>query len=248
MSESITPGARGPIDEKHAYAAQLRANLARAKVLRQSANSDPRDAYDRLRLREWQASRLARTHADLLASPRFGPAAAFFLSDLYGPKDFSERDHEVERIVPTLIALLPAAAICTISQAIEVDALSEELDAAMVEELRRAGAIGCITGPAYAEAYRRCDNHELRERQIMLIREVGESLDRLTRKPLVGAALRMMRAPAQLAGLGELHAFLDLGYSTFRRMGSAEEFLRIIVERETRLMNDIWKGRNVGIE
>ncbi len=37
-------------------------------------------------LQRWQSARLARTYADLLASPRYRPAAAFFLDELYGSR------------------------------------------------------------------------------------------------------------------------------------------------------------------
>ena len=142
--------------EKAHWVAQLRQHLGRAKALRGAANADPRMAQDRLRLRTWQAGRLAATYRDLLDSERYNAAARFFLTDLYGPKDFSERDHEVERILPTMSATLPASGIRTVALAIEVDALSEELDAAMVAELRRARAMAKITEKAYAEPYRRC--------------------------------------------------------------------------------------------
>jgi hypothetical protein len=133
----------------------LRQHLKTAKHLRLQANTEPEAARARLRLREWQAGRLARTHAVLLAvSPRFGEAAQFFLSDLYGPKDFSSRDEEVERILPLLIKMLPASALRTIALAVELDALSEELDSAMIAELCRAGLIDCIDEDAYAGAYR----------------------------------------------------------------------------------------------
>jgi len=183
-------------EEKEHWVAQLRQHLGRAKALRAAANADPRMSADRMRLRGWQADRLAATYRDLLDSERYNAAARFFLTDLYGPKDFSERDHEVERILPTMSATLPASGIRTIALAIEVDALSEELDAAMVAELRRARAMSKISGKAYAEAYRRCGKRAQRELQLKLIGEIGEALAALVRKPLVHAALRLMRGPA----------------------------------------------------
>ncbi len=62
-------------------------------------------------LRLWQSQRLAQTYADLLAGPRSGPALRFFLSDLYAPRDFSQRDHDVERIHAFLSRVMPPQTI-----------------------------------------------------------------------------------------------------------------------------------------
>ena len=227
---------------KEHWVAELRRHLAVAKALRAEANADPRMKQDRLRLRAWQAERLAATYRDLLASARYHDAARFFLTDLYGPKDFSERDHEIERILPTMSATLPAAGIRTIALAIEVDALSEELDAAMVAELRRDRAMAKITAEAYAGAYRRAAHRRQRERQLGLIGEIGEALAALTRRPLIHAALRIMRGPAKLAGLAELHMFLEHGYDAFHRMGDPVEFLETIATREEIILRQLFDG------
>lgn len=228
--------------EKERWVAELRRHLAAAKALRAAANADPRMAQDRLRLRGWQSERLAATYRDLLDSGRYEAAARFFLTDLYGPKDFSARDEEVERILPTLSATLPAAGIRTIALAIEVDALSEELDAAMVAELRRARTVAKITEKTYAEAYRRCGRRAQRELQLALIGEIGAALAALVRKPLVHAALRLMRGPAKLAGLAELHQFLEDGYAAFHGMGDAAEFLDTIATREHIILRQLFDG------
>lgn len=225
-------------DDKHRYAALLRSNLSRARNLRAAAAASGDDRADRNRLREWQSLRLARTHRDLLDSPRYGPAARFFLDDLYGPKDFSRRDDEVERIVPLMTRLLPPSALRTIAMAIGLDARSEELDTAMISALRDAGCMRQIDEQTYAGAYRACNNRPQREAQIRLVGEIGAALAGLTRMPLLTGMLRMMRGPAHVAGLQELHEFLDRGFGAFKHMGSAEEFLRTVRDRETALMVD----------
>jgi hypothetical protein len=229
-------------DDKASCAAALRSHLHTAKTLRRQAKQAPDVARKRILLRQWQADRLARSYADLLASERFGLAARFFLSDLYGPKDFSSRDDEVERILPLLLSLLPVSALRTIALAVEVDALSEELDAAMVAELDRAGAIERIDEAAYAAAYRRVGQPEDRERQIALIRATGDALERLSGKPLLSTLLKLMRGPAHLAGLADLHAFLENGFAAFRHMGKADEFLDRIENRELTLFNKLFSG------
>ena len=219
-------------------AQRLRDHLATVRALRAGARTDPAVQERRLALRAFQTQRLERTYPDLLASPRYGPAAAFFLSDLYGAKDVTARDEGVARILPMLVRVMPAAALDTIARAVELDALSERLDLALVDELRRREPAGRTIGDAiYAAAYRAAGTRADRERQIALTGEIGAALDRLAHKPLLGGALRIMEAPARQAGLGALHDFLARGLKAFRHMRGAEEFLRIIDRRE-RLINE----------
>ena len=115
--------------DRTACVADLKCFLAEARDLRLAAAADPVRGQRRDRLRAWQAARLAKTHADLLASPQFNIAATFFLSDLYGPKDFSERDTEMEKVLPIMTTMLPVSGLRTLLLAVEVDALSERFDA-----------------------------------------------------------------------------------------------------------------------
>lgn len=223
--------------EKAAVAARLERDLKMAAGLRRIAAADPVHAAERDHLRAWQAGRLAATYPGLLESPRYGAAATFFLSDLYGPKDFSARDAEVERILPMLVNTLPLSGLTTLALAVELDALSEDLDASMVDALRQRGKASTIDAAAYMLAYRTVGRRNSRLRQIRLIVDTGEALEALARKPWVAGALALMKGPAHLAGLGELHAFLERGFSTFKHMGNAGEFLERIETEESLLMN-----------
>ena len=223
-------------EEKTAVAERIGRDLRLAASLRRNASADPVRAEERDRLRAWQAKRLARTYPDLLDNPRYGPAAAFFLSDLYGPKDFSARDAEIERILPMLVKALPLSGLSTLSLAIELDAVSEDLDARMVDALRQRGCISSIDDAAYARAYASTGRQAQRIRQIKLIGDTGAALEALARKPFVAGALSLMRGPAHMAGLGELHDFLERGFTTFKKMGRADAFLDRIETRERELM------------
>ena len=224
--------------------AALRQHLHAAKALRQNARGDPASEAARQQLRAWQAERLAKTHADLLASPRCGAAARFFLSDLYGPKDFSRRDEEVERLLPLLNTILPPSALEAIGLAIEVDALTESLDSALLARLKKKGQPLQIDDNGYAAAYRALDRNTDRLRQIALIRQTGETLRKVAATPLIGVLLRMMRIPAQRAGLGELQAFLEHGLDAFRAMGdAAPRFLELIEQRETALHHRLMQNQ-----
>jgi hypothetical protein len=221
---------------------RIRGSVVRAKSLRDSTRSDGERAAERTALRAWQAARLERSYADLLSDPRHRAAAQFFLSDLYGAKDFTERDEEIARIVPTLATVLPLGAAQSLALAVELDALSEELDAQLLAQLKARTRAGPLTiDPAgYAAAYRACGNRPARERQIALVDAIGHLLDRVAHKALVTAAMEIMRGPAHLADLGELHDFLQRGLSAFRGMRGAEVFLATVRERESAIMDRLF--------
>ncbi len=228
--------------EKDRVVAQLITNLEQASRLRAHATATPGELAARMHLRQWQADRLSRSYGDLLQSPRFGQAANFFLSDLYGPKDFSARDADLARLVPLMTKMLPLAGLQTVCRTIELDALSERLDGEMAAELKQRG-VRNIDGDRYAAAYRRVGDRPGRERQIELIIDVGGALDRLTHMPLIGGMLHLMREPAHLAGMGAIQAFMERGFDSFRQMGSATEFLETIRSRETQMLQDLFAGR-----
>ncbi len=196
-------------------------------------------------LKHWQAARLARTHADLLAEPRYRDAARFFLDDLYGAKDFSQRDAELTRVIPTLTRLLPDAALSTLADAVELDALSERLDEALACALRPDSAAQ-ITDQDYARAYRNSATRPEREHQLDLVLVVGRSLDRLVKHPLIGRLLAAMGGPARMAGLTAMHEFLVGGFEAFRRIGGASEFLRRIDARERLILRLLFDGADAG--
>ncbi len=211
-----------------------------AADLRASRAATPWAAHGHRLLREWQAQSLAQRHADLLDSPRFGATALFFLTDIYGPEDLSRHEAGVRRVVPIMKKVLPAAGLETVADAIELNALSETLDAAMVEAL--GPDVEGLDPATYGRAYRSVGRRPDRERQIDLIAHLGRSLDHLTQQPFVGKALLVMRKPALLAGLGELQVFLERGYAAFLDMGGADEFLDIVVSRERAVLQALFAG------
>jgi hypothetical protein len=213
---------------------RIEAQLDAAAAARDLLAGDAQAAAKREALRVWQAARLARTHDDLLQSPRYKNTASFFLTDIYGPKDLSRHEQAVRRIMPLMTTVLPAAGLETVADAFELNALSESLDAAMLIAL--GGKVFNLTDADYARAYRAVDQRADRERQIELIMHLGQSLDRLTRKPFIGTTLTMMRGPAAAAGLGDLQDFLERGYTVFRKMHGADEFLERIASRERALL------------
>lgn len=189
-------------------------------------------------LKEYQQRRFAKTYPDLLASDRYQAAARFFLDELYGPRDFTGRDRQFARIVPSLVRLFPGDVVRTVERLARLHALSEQLDTAMSEVDPGAG---CKWDPSsYVRAWRQVGRPEDRRRQIAWTLEVGRSLDHLVGKPFLARSLRLMRGPAQLAGLAELQRFLESGFAAFQGMQGAAGFLRVVAEREERLLGELF--------
>lgn len=226
--------------EKDLAVRRLHEQLERSLSARRAGQQDAAAQAARDILRQWQAARLARTHADLLANPRFRAGAEFFLADLYGPEDLGPGIQSVKGIIPVMEVTMPAPGIETVADAIELDALSEALDAAMVAALKRNG--GAIDAASYGAAYRRVGRREDRTRQIDLISDLGQSLEKLTHARFIGIALSLMRKPAQLAGLGHLQAFLERGYAAFRKMEDPLEFVATVTEREAAISKALFAG------
>jgi hypothetical protein len=217
---------------------RLAAGLARVIELRRALHADPELNARWLAVKHWQAQRLARTYPDLLASPRYRPASEFFLEELYGAKDF-----EALRVVPKLARMLPERAVETMALAVELDETSESLDARLAKAIRLP-----IDAAGYARAYRETGTLAERQLQIETVDRIGQTLEKLARIPLLSGMLHMMRAPAEAAGFGHLHRFLQSGFDAFRAMGSAGEFLRTIRGRETALMQALFAGRTAELE
>lgn len=224
--------------------ADLDTLLARKRVLDARCASDPAIATRLEMLRAWQASRLARTYADLRVDPRYAAATEFFLSDVYGSSSRAQRDADLERAWRYLKRALPRSVLTILGRAVTLEVQSEELDLAMAELM----PAGLLTPDSYASLYRRVDRADERRRQIDLLIAVGTDLDRVVNHPWIGVALRAAHLPAHAAGCGVLQDFLERGFAAFTRMKGAREFLAVIRQRETRLLEALLSGATQPIE
>jgi hypothetical protein len=182
-------------------------------------------------IKEFQQRRFRHTYADLLDSERHGAVCRFFLEELYGPGDFSQRDEQFVKVVPALVRLFPEEIVDTVASLAELHALSERLDTEMGRHLARAS----VEVLGYVNAWRSTGQNAQRNLQIDLTLQVARSLDLLTRRPLLRNGLRLMRPPARAAGLGELQRFLECGFDTFRAMKGAAVFIATVERREREL-------------
>ena len=189
-------------------------------------------------LQRWQVERLQTTYADFSSDPRHRRAIAFFIEDLYGPHDFTQRHRDLRKVLLQWERMLGERALQAVLHALELEALSQSLDLAMLAVLGTAK----LTIASYAAAYRRADRREDRQRQIWLIVAAGRELDALIHVSGIGVALRAARLPARMIGVSTLQEFLERGYRAFKAMGGAQPLLRTIEQRETTIMQRLFAG------
>jgi hypothetical protein len=217
---------------------ELRQLLARNAALRDVFGDSPQSGVRLAELQKWQSQRLLRSHADLRANPRYRSAVEFFFSELYSGGDPRARDRDLQRVHHVMERLLPGEALRALMLAIELEIVSQELDADVVRNL----PAGPITVESYAEGYRAAGRRPDRERQIELLGLIGGFLDHVVRKPVVRALVRLARGPAHAAGFGSLQEFLERGLDAFEAMHGAGEFLSTIRDREVRAMERVLAG------
>lgn len=176
-------------------------------------------------LKRYQAMRFERCYADLLTSPRYSGAARFFLEELYGPQEFAERDTQFGRIVQGLVRVFPEEIVGTVEKLGQLHALSEALDDTAAQHLPRQAPGALPSAADYVRAWQATGRAPAREQQIELTLAIGRALEGYTRSRMMRTTLRLMRGPAQAAGLAALQRFLEAGFDAFGAMKGADEFL-----------------------
>ena len=137
--------------------------------------------------------------------------------------------------------VLPERLLGAAADAIELSVLSHLLDLRMARTLKAAN-VSVVNEETYGRAYRKAGVRRLRVHQIGLVVELGHTLERAVSKPMIGHLLRLARGPARAAGLSELQSFLERGFSAFRSLGNAREFVEDIAHRERSVSDRLFSG------
>jgi len=194
-------------------------------------------------LQKWQRQRLAGNYSDLMEQESYRRACDFFLTELYGGLDFLKRDQDMNRVMPVMERLLPDKVLMSLAAAFELQAISLEFDMKMAQ-IMESNAVGELDVPVYTLVYQACGDRPKREKQILLIRQLGIDLTRLVDKPLVTQLVRLTRGPARAAGFGKLQDFLETGLLSFRGLQDSAFFIDTIYQREWLNMQMLFAGSN----
>lgn len=198
---------------------------------------------------DWQARRLKATHRDLYEHPGYHAGLEFLLTDLYAPAGMTRRDDNIDRVFPKMVKWLPDNLLDTFAGLVELNLLTQALDLELAELLsEKQQPLTELDIPGYCEAYRSSQRLDDRAKQIELVAEVGQQLDRYVRNRTLGWLLSMAKTPAEMADLSDLHSFLHRGYSAFRKMDKVEDLIDRLVRRERTVMEQILAGHPAPFE
>jgi hypothetical protein len=186
-------------------------------------------------VQKWQCKRLLASHQEMYQQTRFKPAVEFFINELYGPNDFSQRDQDIARIVPKMSKFLPEKALRSLASALHLNTLSFELDFDLAKKLVNTE----INRDTYALAYISCDNLVNRQQQIDYIRALGNDLADVVKIKGISSLLFLSRKPAKMAGVLALHEFLEKGFKSFKNLGNVADFIVPIANKEHQIMQQL---------
>lgn len=231
-------------------AQKIRVAVARVSALREAEQREPPLGAAVGAIKRIQARRFSGSYCDLLQGGAYAEAARFFLDELYSDKDYTARDAQFARIAGAIERFFPRDVAQTAVGLAELHALTEELDTAMATAYLATDDT-CSGARRYVTAWRQVDRRADRQRQLAVVLDIGEEMVRLTRTPGLRTMLKMMRRPAAAAGLASLQSFLETGFDTFAalsRTGAAQDFLRIVAQREGDLIALLFDGDAVTCE
>ena len=212
----------------------------RSNAIHQEYLSDPEllTRYEHFVL--WQTDYMLPFYEDLRATEHYTAAVDFVVSDLTG-LGVCRRDQDIARVVPVMSKMLPHKAVRAMASAMQLNASVLEINLQICRALFEGKSVGAeISETEYRSACKRASSLDECLHLVQLIEDVGHSLDRLIRIPMIGLTLKAMRSPARLAGFAALQDFLQKGYRTFDALEDVDQFLKDITLRMTEVFTEIF--------
>lgn len=196
------------------------------------------------RLQQWQVERLKYTHRDLLASRHYHAPTEFVLTEIYGGKDLTALANEIERATQKALKIFPEKVMTTAALALEMNAITVEMDERMTEVLFEDFNVQQIDGESYLSAYKSLDNFAERHRQIELGETLAKNIDKYVKSKMLYGAFKLVKKPALKKGFVNLYGFMDEGFRVLRPIDSTYKLLKQIADKEIEHIHRITEGDN----
>jgi hypothetical protein len=193
----------------------------------------------RIALQVFQSHRLRRDYSDLSAIPMYEPVGEFFFTELYGPRDFSQRDNDARRL-QHFLHIVPGVHLHDVEELLDLISTTAELDDGLTRLLINHGVPLTFDETIYEQLYREADNYAERHRQLELVDRSLYNVFRLSRSHFLGIGLENSGLIARLAGFESGHTFLVKGNRALRHVTSIDHFATTIYNRELERLNRIF--------
>ena len=150
--------------------------------------------------------------------------------------DIQSAHSRIERFVHRT----PGVTIHDVEPVLDLLDLTNTLDDGIAKLLAGLGAPLDFDEATYERAYRQADNYAERMTQLDLVIVALGNVHRLSRKPLLGFALKRSHALASAVGMGDIHRFLLLGYQAIQPVRDMARFLDTVYTREKTRLDRIY--------
>lgn len=225
---------------RKAAAEQFERDIRRSNDVHAEYLDDPQQYRNYDRFTKWQLDYLLAFFDDLQNEPGYDAALKFVVSELAGV-GVSERDRQLARAAPAVTTLMPLGALQTLARAATLNARTLEINLGICRQLQSNGALPeIIRETDYFAACRRASNYDECMEFLHIAIDLGRSLGPTVQHRLIGVTLKAMNVPANATGFGDLQAFFEKGYATFRGIPDLDHFLSETEARMTTVFQRIY--------
>ncbi len=193
----------------------------------------------------WQRIRIQRTHNDLFEQPQNQLMANYFLTQLYGGKEFKLLAVQLARILPKakkLEGLIKESVLKTGSMAIQAAVLAIELDLHLAQWLVTNGL------PANEEnvmtAYNTVDESAERRSQVKDLQEVCYLTDKYLNSFFLQKAFQLAKSTVYHLNYELLYDFVEAGFTAMKPLDSVRSFIDPFCARELMIIEQIHKDKD----
>ena len=206
-------------------------DIERYRSLRRHQECPDSDFNVKLKqLQAWQKSRMWATHEPILDSQPKSILMNFILDELYIGLDLSCLGENFETAIS--IALKLVSRHRTLTSAFEFNALTAELDDKITQCIFEDLGSDVISNSVYVQANLLVNTRSDRARQVALLSELVDGLDKAMQSALVYGAFKLAKTPAKVAGLGKLYELAERGYTALRSVKTAENLIAELMQSE----------------
>ena len=205
------------------------------------------EIFQRLQdVQAWQKQRMQRTHAKQFAEKHNVLMAEYFINRLYGGPDFDALAQQIARLskyAHKAEKLIPDNAIKTGTSGVELAILAVQLDEQVAMQLLQDyHPYEKLTDEMMRITYLKLNQGEGRLKQLDLLDQLGQSLDKYMRSFVVYAAFKMCKGAALKYNFNIMYEFMQDGFLAMKPLKSAEKFVKDFTAAERQIIGKVHAG------